>query len=687
MALPYAPLLQQMLLEFQNQQLESTERIAQSILRINPKDLVALQVFGLALAMQGRLLEAVPLLSKAAALDAKNPELLSNLAKAQHGANLFSEAIQTFEKLNRLVPNNAQILTDMGTSYGKLRQYEKAGACYDKALSLVPNYFLAWSNRGNLLLEQGFPEQAIASYETALQHNSEYAETWTNYGNAFFELGRFDDARQAHEKALSLNPIYGEAWSNHGNAMQELKRSADALLSYQRAYDLVPAHPFLIGQLLNAYTTNCDWKQSEALISLAIEAVEQSKAAVPPFVLLQTPASLALQLRAAKTFIRERLPAVSPNQISIKRPIDGRKIRIAYLSTDFKEHPVGILMENLIRLHDRSRFEVIGVFLAKRTDDVLEARLAQSFDRSIDLFGINDQQAQQYLLEQGIDIAIDLNGHTAGARTGLFARKIAPLQINYLGYAGTSGADFYDYLIADRVTVPPDHQVHYTEKMAYLPHSFFPADTLITYEQMGSLPARQSQDLPDEGFVFASFNNAYKITPAIFLIWMNLLKQVPNSVLWLSKPSDSAVLHLQTQAKSCGVEPERIIFAKRVPARVDHLSRLRLADLFLDTMYFNAHTTAADALWAGVPVLTIQGDTFASRVAASQLCALQMPELITYSLEEYADKALELAKNSSILKSLRDQQENHRSVAPLFNTKQYVRDLESLYINCLQQKS
>ncbi|MBU3578034.1 tetratricopeptide repeat protein [Polynucleobacter sp. UK-Kesae-W10] len=687
MAQPYAPLLQQMLLEFQNQRLESTERIAQSILRINPKDLVVLQVFGLALAMQGRLLEAVSLLTRAAALDAKNPELLSNLAKAQHGANLFSDAVQTFEKLNRLVPNNAHILTDMGTSYGKLRQYEKAGACYDKALSLAPNYFLAWSNRGNLLLEQGLPEQAIASYETALQHNSEYAETWMNYGNAFFELGRFDDARQAHERALSINPVYGEAWSNHGNAMQELKRSDDALLSYQRAYELIPTHPFLIGQLLNAYSSNCDWKQSEPLIPLAIEVVGQSKAAVPPFVLLQTPASLAMQQRAAQTFIQERLPVVSPNKLSIKHPTEGRKIRIAYFSTDFKEHPVGILMENLIRLHDRSRFEVLGIFLAKRTDDALEARLAKTFDHTIDIFGINDQQAQKLLLEQDIDIAIDLNGHTAGARTGLFARKIAPLQMNYLGYAGTSGADFYDYLIADQVTIPPEHQIHYTEKVAYLPHSFFPADTLISHEQMGALPTRLSQDLPEEGFVFASFNNAYKITPAIFSVWMDLLKQVPNSVLWLSKPSDSAALHLRTQALSHGIDPEHIIFAKRVPARVDHLSRLRLADLFLDTMYFNAHTTAADALWAGVPVLTIQGDTFASRVAASQLTALRMSDLITHSIEEYAAKALELASDHAKLKSIRYQQEMNRTTAPLFDTKQYVIDLESLYINSLQEKS
>ena len=685
MAQPYAPLIQQMLLEFQNQRLESTERIAQSILRINPKDLIALQVYGLVLAMQGRLKEAVEYLSKAALQDSKNPELLSNLAKAQYGAGLYIEASQTYEKLNRLAPNNPQVLTDMGTVHGKLRQYERAASCYDKAIELAPNYFLAWSNRGNLFLEQGFPEKALVCYETALKHNPDYPETWTNYGNAYFDLGRFEEAKLAHERALSINPAYGEAWSNHGNTMLELKKGSEALASYQKAYDILPEHPFLIGNLLNAYRVDCDWGKSEALIPKALEAVAQGKASVPPFILLQTPAELDLQKIASEVYVRERIPVVQSESLPRNVNDGTRKIRIGYFSTDFKEHPVGILMENLIGLHDRSRFEVLGFFLNKKSGDDLENRLTKAFDNTIDLYGMSDAIAQQQVLDQHLDIAIDLNGHTAGARTGLFACHIAPIQVNFLGYAGTSGVNFYDYIIVDKVVVPPENQKHFVEKLAYLPNSFFPADTLISHDAFGALPSRESQGLPSTGFVFACFNNSYKISPDIFSVWMKLLLSVPQSVLWLTKPSDSAILNLRRSAQDHGVDPDCIVFASRVPARVDHLSRLRLADLFLDTLYFNAHTTAADALWAGVPVLTCPGNTFASRVAASQLSALGLTECITKSLEDYYAKALELATQPNALRELRDRQEGYRLTSPLFNSKQYVLDLENLYLDMMKQ--
>jgi predicted O-linked N-acetylglucosamine transferase (SPINDLY family) len=269
----------------------------------------------------------------------------------------------------------------------------------------------------------------------------------------------------------------------------------------------------------------------------------------------------------------------------------------------------------------------------------------------------------------------------------LFAKRLAPIQINYLGYAGTSGADFYDCLIADQVAIPLEHQVHYTEKIAYLPHSFFPVDTSITPEQFGDLPTRSSQGLPDTGFVFTCFNNSYKINPTIFSIWMDLLKQVPGSVLWLSKASNNAIENLQREAQARGIDPSRLVFATRVPARVDHLSRLRLADLFLDTPNYNAHATAADALWAGVPVLTNLGKTFAGRVAASQVSALGLSELIVHSDEEYSAKALELAQHPEQLKELKERLENNRYQTPLFNTKQYVKDLEGLFYSLIEQKS
>jgi predicted O-linked N-acetylglucosamine transferase (SPINDLY family) len=417
-----------------------------------------------------------------------------------------------------------------------------------------------------------------------------------------------------------------------------------------------------------------------------MRAVAENKPACPPFMLLQTPATLALQRNSAEVYIRERTPyeSVSSFQSLKKEKTANRRIRIGYFSSDFKDHPVGILMENLLRLHDRSRFEIFGYFLSKKSNDELENSLVRSFDHSHDLLGMHDDEVCKLVSEHDLDIAIDLNGHTAGARTGLFARRMAALQVNYLGYAGTTGANFYDYLIADQVALPLQYHTHFSEKIAFMPHSFFPADTLIARENFGPIPSRKSQGLPEEGFIFASFNNSYKITPNIFSTWMKLLQNVENSVLWLSMPSQSAMKNLLASAQKYHIDSTRIIFAKRESARADHLSRLRLADLFLDTPYFNAHTTAADALWAGVPLLTQIGETFAGRVAASLLSALGLPELIVNTHDEYYAKALELASNTQLLSALRNKQEVNRLTTPLFNTRQYVKDLESLYVSFLE---
>ena len=681
MAQPYAPLLQQMLQEFQGQRLEAAERLARSILRINPKDLVALQVQGLCMAMQGRVGESVEPFTKASALDSKNPELLSNLAKAQHGSNLFAEAAKTYEKLNRLVPNNAQILTDMGTSYAKAKDFDKAFALYERAIELQPGYFLAWSNRGNLLAELSFNAEALVSYEKSLELNPSYPEAWTNYGNALFSLGRFAEAVSAHERALSLNPSYGEAWSNHGNALLELKMGEEAYESYQKAYALKPLHPYLMGQLLSAKLTSCIWDDQEPSVRNMLDLVASNTPATIPFALLQTSANLDLQKRCAQIFIADRYPKHPSFNEPLNRSDENKqKIKIGYFSSDFKNHPVGILMQNLIQHHDRSKFEIIGFFLNSKSGDEVEKALLDQFDASFDLFGLNDVDARSLILQQGIDIAIDLNGHTSGARTGLFARKVAPVQLNYLGYAGTSGSDFYDGLIADAIAISPDQETYFTEKILRLPHSFFPLDTSIRLDTFGTLPTKASQGLPESGFVFSCFNNPYKINPEIFNIWMRLLKAMPESVLWLSKTSDKVVKNLRDQAQKLGVDPNRLVFATRVPARVDHLSRLRLADLFLDTPHYNAHATAADALWAGVPVLTVIGDTFAGRVAASQLNAAGMSELIVQSNDQYFEKALELATKPEELSAIRNKLETNRSTAPLFDSKQYVQDLEQIFL-------
>lgn len=681
MVQPYAQLIQQMLLDFQHQRPEDAERLAQSILRMNSRELVALQILGLCMAMQGRASEAVIPFKKAAQLDKKNPELLSNLARAQHGANLFSDALETYHKLLRLVPDSAQIQTDRGTAFAKLKRYEEAARCFERAIALQPDYFLAWSNQGNLLSELRITEQAVQSYQRALQIHPDYPETWTNLGNALFDLGRYADAVECHEKALALNPNYGEAWSNHGNALLEMKEDERAFDSYVKAFQIKPDVPFLYGQLLSAKLGACIWEKNEPNTEQILTKISAGEKACVPFVLLSTGATLEQQFECAKAFIADRIMNISSHPSVIRTKVPGEKIRIGYFSSDFRNHPVGILMQNLLRAHDHSAFEFYGYFLNRKTQDALEKSITNLFDHAYDLFGSTDYEAQNLIAQHHLDIAIDLNGHTSGARTALFSRRIAPIQVNYLGYAGTSGADFFDYLIADEMAIPPEHQRYYSERIVYLPHSFFPIDTSIT--NLGPPPTRLSQGLPEKGFIFTCFNNAYKIQPAIFALWMDLLQSVEGSVLWLSRPSEKAIANLKTAAARLGVDPTRIIFADRVPARADHLSRIRLADLFLDTPNYNAHATCADALWAGVPVLTQLGHTFAGRVAASQLHALGMGEMIAKSSDEYQKIALDLAGNAEKLTKLRAHILEQRNASPLFDSKGYVRDLEKVYQHLL----
>jgi predicted O-linked N-acetylglucosamine transferase (SPINDLY family) len=337
-------------------------------------------------------------------------------------------------------------------------------------------------------------------------------------------------------------------------------------------------------------------------------------------------------------------------------------------------------MEEIVELHDRSQFEIFGFFLNKKTKDSIEESLLKSFDKVFDLSNTSDEVAHSLVLDQKLDLAIDLNGHTSGARMPLFAKGLAPLQINYLGYAGTSGAEFYDYIIADKIAIDPTQEQFFVEKVAHLPNSFFPINSASKIDEAIPNPSRLSQGLPEDVFVFGCFNNAYKITPIVFKAWMDILKAIPKSVLWLSEPSAKAMENLRSEAKKCGIDQDRLIFAKRLQNRIEHLSRIRNMDLFLDTPYYNAHATAADSLASGVPVLTIQGETFASRVAASQITAAGIPELITNSIEEYTQKAVELASDPEKLRALRECLKNNSETAPLFDTKRYVIDLEKLYL-------
>jgi predicted O-linked N-acetylglucosamine transferase (SPINDLY family) len=426
-----------------------------------------------------------------------------------------------------------------------------------------------------------------------------------------------------------------------------------------------------------AKMTMCDWSEFYLDAERLTAGVLAGLAVSAPLPIVTFLDRADLHRRAAEIWAREECAVDQPLPPICLRATDG-KIRVGYFSADFREHIVALVMADVFETHDRSKFEMIAFSLGRPTHDDMERRLQRAFDRFIDVSGMPDEEVALLARGLGIDIAVDLGGYTTGSRTKIFALRAAPIQVNFLGYPGTMGAPFMDYLIADRTVIPADRQHHYTEKIIYLPHSFLPNDS--TRKIADGKKARKQFDLPSDGFVFCCFNSCHKITPEIFASWMRILARVPGSVLWFSQTNALAAANLGQQALRHGIEPARLIFADRVPSLADHLARHALADLFLDTLPYNGHSTAMDALWSGLPVLTRIGDGFAGRVGASLLQTIQLPELITTTPEQYENLAVQIAANPEQLAALRRKLAENRHAFPLFDTIAYTRDLEAAYV-------
>ena len=524
----------------------------------------------------------------------------------------------------------------------ELKRFDEALASYDKALALKPDYAEAFNNRGNALQELKRLDEALASYDKALALKPDYAEAFNNRGNALQELKRLDEALASYDKALALKPDYAEAFNNRGNALQELKRFDEALASYDRALAVQPDHAHAFSGIVDCVNKLCDWRRTTDVADDVIAHVSEKKSIISPFTLLGYFGDPLLQLQCARNFVADRVPSL-PRRLWTGATWRHDKVRIAYLSADFHRHATAYLMAELFERHDRSRFEIIGVSFGVDDKSEMRKRLVAAFDQFYDVRRKSDEEVAKLLHDLQVDIAIDLKGYTQDSRPGILAYRPTPIQASYLGFPGTMGAEFIDYIIADKTVAPFEHQPFYTEKIVHLPDCYQVNDTKRKIAER--MPTRQEAGLPEEGFVFCCFNNNWKITPEVFSVWMRLLHAVEGSVLWLLGDNESAERNLRKEAQARGIDPARLVFAGRLPLE-DHLARHRLADLFLDTLPYNAHTTASDALWTGLPVITRLGKSFAGRVAASLLNAIGLPELVTHSIEDYEALALRLAKDS-----------------------------------------
>ena len=586
----------------------------------------------------------------------------------------LSDAERRFKEVLRHEPKHVAALNLLSVLLTHLGRCAEAEPYIKLALKLNSNSDATFYNYGLILKALNRPNEALERFSQALSINATVAETWNNRGTILNEIERYDDAIANFDKAISLQPNFSGAFCNKGKSLGKLKRYDEAFAAYDKALALKPDLTYAEGARLHSKMQLCDWSNFDAESAHLISSVRSGTQA-PPFSLLAICSSLEDQLQNATLYTAKECHLFEKLIWQGER-YDHDKIRVAYLSADFCEHPVSFLMTGVFERHDRSRFDVTGISLGPDDNSEIRQRLKATFERFIDAKTFSDEQIANLVRSSEVDILVDLMGFTAGARTGVFARRPAPVQVNYLGYPATMGAEYIDYIIGDRIVIPEDKQEFYEEKIVYLPNSFHPTDQDRRISDKEFL--RTDAGLPHEGFVFCCFNANYKITPDVFDIWMRILKKVEDGVLWLVVENPTAKSNLRSEAVTRGVNAERLIFAPRM-SLPEHQSRLRLADLFLDTLPYNAGTTASDMLWAGLPVLTRIGDTFVGRMAASVLNAIGLPELITTTLEAYEQMAIDLAMHSEKLAVIKRKLAENRLNTPLFDTKLFTKHIEAAY--------
>jgi predicted O-linked N-acetylglucosamine transferase (SPINDLY family) len=711
-------------------------------LQAKPDAIEALSNFGVLLHMRNRHQEALVNFDRALSLRPAYADAHSNRGKVLDDLGRYEEALASYDRALSASPNHAEVLNNRGLALHHLQRYAQALASYDQALAVKPHFAKALNNRGTVLAELGRFDEALASYVKALMERPDYAEAHFNRGNVLAKLDRYEDALRSFDKAVAAKPDYAAAFDNRGSVLVKLRRQAEALASHDQALTLVPdsvgaltnrgnalkdlkryeealasydaalaIDPDLPDTLFNranllkemqrydralacydkaraikpdhadafgwvdAALHTCDWRRMEGLVDALTAEIRQEKPTVTPFTLLGINDEPALHLQCARNYFHEVMP-VRPEPIWKGESYRHDRIRVAYLSADLQEHATAFLIAELIELHDRSRFEILAISYGRDDGSDMRRRLVKAFDQFHDVREQSDREVAQLIKGLEVDILVDLKGYTKDARPAILGFRPAPIQVHYLGYPGTMGTDCIDYVIADGVVLPFEQQPHYAERIVQLPDCYQPndskrriADPTLTRSQAG---------LPDDEFVFCSFNSNYKITPALFDVWMRLLDKVPGSVLWLQQGNTRAEANLRAEAHARGISEQRLVFGERM--RLDaHLARHRLADLFLDTLPYNAHTTASDALWAGLPVLTCPGTAFAGRVAASLLRSIGLPELIAHSLADYEAAALHLAEDSARLDALRARLEQNRKTFPLFDADRHRRHIEAAY--------
>jgi predicted O-linked N-acetylglucosamine transferase (SPINDLY family) len=652
--------------------------------------------------------EALASHNSALALRVDNPAVWTNRGIALHALNRFDEALASYDHALALRPNHAEALNNRGATLHALGRIDEALACFARAVAAQPEYAKAYLNRAAALQDVRRYDDAVASYDHALRLQPANPDIWASRGAALNDLRRFGEALACFDRALSLRPDDADSHNNQGISLSGLRRHndalasfgraialrpdhvaafvnraklladrgrlAEALVSYERALDIQPANSLALTGVADYAARLCDFKRRTRLLAAMPEHIA-GNGFVGPFALLGYSDDAALQRRSAALYADYRI-GVPPAPVWTGEKWRHPKLRIAYLSSDFRAHAIACLITELFETHDRGQFEISGISFGDDDGSAPRKRLVAAFDSFDDVLGIDDKAVAELLHRREIDIAVDLQGYVGDDRPAILAYRPAPIQASYLGYPATLGTYFADYLIADRIVAPYEYGQFYSERIVHLPDCYQANDRRRRPAER--VPTRQEVGLPQHSFVFCCFNNNWKITPAIFDVWIRLLRQVRGSVMWLLGDNEGAKRHLRYEADRRNINPARLIFAPRVD-NATHLARHNLADLFLDTLPCNAHTTASDALRMGLPLLTCIGQTFAARVAASLLHTVGLPELVVTDLAAYEALALTLARDPAMLAAMREKLRRNLDTGPLLDTPRFTRNIEAAY--------
>ena len=676
-------------------------------IKLDPKNFVIYSNLGRALQNANRHQEALASYKKAIELQPNYAEAFFNRGYLLHQLNKFSDAVADYDKAIHINSNYAEAHNNRGTSLFELNRLEDALNSYNKAIELRNNYFIAYNNRGRVLKELCKTEDALLSYEKAIEFNNSYFEAYNNRGIVLHDMRQLNSSLRSYDYAIKLAPFYAEAYSNRGLLLKDLNRFNEALADFNKAIDLKPnlaeAHnnrglllkligslseslacyekvfhlnpnfPLIKGELLHSMMNVCHWDSLPNLFASIIHDINNNKLATDPFGFQGVCDDAQLLQKVAILYSNSKFPA---RPALLKKYLKNKRIKLCYLCGEFRDHATSILMVHLWELHDKNKFEIIALDNGWDDGSEIRKRIEKSFDKLVDISKMSDTEVVQFICNENIDILVNLNCFFGLQRNSVFAYKPAPIQVNYLGFPGTLGSNYIDYIIADEVVIPESDKEFYSEKIAYLPNCYQANDRLRVISN--KIFSKKELGLPEKGFVFCCFNNNYKITPNTFDSWIRILTASEGSVLWLLEGSSAVSLNLRKEAQARGLDPNRLVFAKRV-ALSEHLGRHAAADLFLDTLPYNAHTTASDALWAGLPILTHIGKSFAGRVTASLLNAIELPDLITYSQEQYESTAIDLAKNPHKLKFIKDKLERNRLTTALFDSARFTKNIEAAY--------